>query len=73
MFAGPVPASDHLRLFGLPFANFRYEILSPLGQLIEQGALSEGNDRLMLKMNSGIYLLNLHSNKTVFTTTFIKE
>ncbi|MBK7886735.1 MAG: T9SS type A sorting domain-containing protein [Bacteroidetes bacterium] len=73
LFAGPVPASDHLRLFGLPFANFRYEILSPLGQLIDQGTLSEGNDRIVLNMKSGFYLLKLYSKETVFTTAFIKQ
>ncbi|MBK9319179.1 MAG: T9SS type A sorting domain-containing protein [Bacteroidetes bacterium] len=41
---------------------FRYEILSPLGQLIEQGTLSEGNDRIMLNMKSGFYLLKLYGS-----------
>jgi hypothetical protein len=73
LIVGPIPASDHLRLFGLPFEKFRYEILSPLGQLIDQGTLSEGNDRIVLNMNTGFYFLKLYSKETVFTTVFIKQ
>ncbi len=73
LYAGPIPASDHLRLFGLPFEKFSYEILSPLGQVIDQGTLSEGSDRMLLNMKSGFYLLKLYSKKTVFNTTFIKQ
>ncbi|MBL0095975.1 MAG: T9SS type A sorting domain-containing protein [Bacteroidetes bacterium] len=48
-------------------------MLSPLGQVIDQGTLSEGSDRMLLNMKSGFYLLKLYSKKTVFNTTFIKQ
>lgn len=71
--AGPVPARDYLQLFGLPVGNYRYELVSAIGQVVESGLLQSGESQLNLRMDQGFYFLRLIGGSFTYTTAFVKE
>lgn len=71
--AGPVPAKEYLQLFGLPVGNYRYEILSCDGRVVNRGELSAGEVQLSLSMKQGYYFLKVFGASEIFSTAFIKE
>lgn len=71
--AGPVPAKEYLQLFGLPVGNYRFEILSYDGRVVNRGVLSAGEVQLSLSMKQGFYFLKVFGESEIFSTAFIKE
>lgn len=70
VYAGPVPAADHLRVFGLPVGLFNYEIINAQGCGVQRGVYDQ---QISLRIPSGFYLMKIYNGHQSFLLKFIKE
>ncbi len=70
----PLPASDVLILEWSSGTNADYQLISPLGQILRAGTVSEGLNHInTLGLESGLYVLQLLYNGETFVQSVVKQ
>lgn len=68
----PNPTSGLFKVKGIP-TNSSYQILSPTGQLVKNGTISDQGTIDIQSMSKGLYILTIEVDNLLFTKKIIKE
>jgi hypothetical protein len=73
LYIHPSPTDDYIHISSLnPASNYRYRIVNLLGMVVQKGFL-DGDTIHCPSLPSGVYVLNIYSQRDNFNIKLIKK